>query len=307
MTHTIEAHDLTVRYGDTTAVDRLSFRLDGGRIHGLLGRNGSGKTSLLSVLAGFRRADDGEMTVDGQPVFENPDVVGDICFIRGAGDTVTSDWPDDRVKHALEFAAAVRPAWDQPTADALVERFELRRRQRISELSRGQRSALGITLGLASRAPITIFDESYLGLDAPSRYAFYDLLLAEVAEHPRTFVVSTHLIEEVAALFEQVVIIDCGRLLVQGDADDLRARGATVTGPAEEVDRFTAGRRVLSSRQLGPTRSVTVDGALSDDDRRRASAAGLELSPVPLQDLFVHLTDREQPLAETGASDERRS
>lgn len=299
MTRTIEARDLTIRYGEVTAVDSMSFRLEGGRIHGLLGRNGSGKTSLLSVLAAFRRATGGAVTVDGRPVFENPEAVRDICFIRGAGDTVTSDWPADRVKDALAFAATLRANWDAAFADELVDRFQLPRDTRLAQLSRGQRSALGITLGLASRAPVTIFDESYLGMDAPSRYAFYDLLLADFAAHPRTFVISTHLIEEVARLFEQVLIIDRGRLLLQSDSDDLRERGATVTGPAGEVDRFAADLEVLSTRQLGPTKSATVFGALTGEARRRATAAGLEIGPVALQDLFVHLTEPARELADT--------
>ena len=82
-------------------------------------------------------------------------------------------------------------------------------------MSQGQRSALGVILGLASRCPLTIFDESYLGMDAPSRYAFYDELLADYLAYPRTIVLSTHLIEEVSSLFEEVVIIDRGRLLIQ--------------------------------------------------------------------------------------------
>jgi ABC-2 type transport system ATP-binding protein len=291
VTHTIEIQDLVVRYGDTTAVDGLSARLAGGRIHGLLGRNGSGKTSLLSVVAAFRRADAGTVTLDGRPVYEDPVAVGDICFIRGAGDTVGSDYPGDRVRDALDFAAATRRYWDAAHARALVERFDVPTTKRLGELSRGQRSAVGITLGLASRAPVTIFDESYLGLDAPSRYAFYDLLLADLAEHPRTFVLSTHLIEEVAPLFEEVLIIDRGQVVLQGEADDLRARGATVTGAAEVVDRFVADLRVLGDRQLGPTRSVTVFGDLDDGRRRAARDAGLEIGPVPLQDLFVHLTE----------------
>ena len=300
MSHTIEAHGLTLRYGDTVAVDDVSFRLEGGAIHGLLGRNGSGKTSLLSVLAAFRRATAGHVTVDGRPVFENPAVVRDICLIRGAGDTVSHDWPDDRVEHALRFAATVRPDWDAGFADQLVARFGLPLRARVGALSHGQRAALGVTLGLASRAPITIFDESYLGMDAPSRYAFYDLLLADVAERPRTVILSTHHIEELARLFQQVLILDRGRLLLQGDADELRARGATVTGPADAVDRFTHDLQVLGTRQLGPTRSVTVYGVLDAEARRQARAAGLEIDAVPLQDLFVHLT--EPDLADTGSA-----
>lgn len=291
----IEIDHLTLRYGDVTAVDDLSLDLAGGKVYGLLGRNGSGKTSLLSVLAAYRKATAGEVRVDGRPVFENAAAVRQICFIRGAGDTVNEHfWPDDRVQHALRIGRLFRPHWDQAYADKLLERFGLSRRARTSQLSRGQRSALGIVLGLASRAPLTVFDESYLGLDAPSRYAFYEELLADYMAHPRTFVISTHLIEEVSPLLEEVVIIDKGRLLLHEDADTLRSQGAAVTGPAEAVDRFAAGRTVLGQKSLGPTKQATVYGSFDDRDYACAREAGLELGPVALQDLFVFLTGQKE-------------
>lgn len=291
MSLSIETRGLTLRYGDLTAVDDLSFTLEGGKIYGLLGRNGSGKTSLLSVLAAFRKASAGEALVGGQPVFENPAITSQVCLIRESGDTVEHNWPDDRVEHALSFAARTRPAWDATFASALVDRLRLPLRARLGELSRGQRSALGITLGLASRAPVTMFDESYLGMDAPARYAFYEALLADFMDHPRTFVISTHLIEEVSSLFEEVVIIDEGRLVLHDDAEHLRSRGATVVGPADAVDRFTSGLTVLGEKQLGPTKAATVYGGLDDRHQAAAEAAGIELGPVALQDLFVHLTE----------------
>ena len=303
MTNTqLELRDLTVRYGDTVAVDGLTTTLDGPKIHGLLGRNGSGKTSLLSVAAGFRRATAGEVLLDGQPVFEDPTAVRQICFVRGAGDTVEHDWPGDKVTHALELAAMLRPRWDADLADRLVERFALPLKTRLGELSRGQRAALGVVLGLASRAPITVFDETHLGMDAPSRYAFYDELLADHLEHPRTFILSTHHIEEVASLFETVTIIDHGRLLLHEDADELRARGAAVTGSAKAVAAFTSDLDVLATKQLGPTRSDTIYGELDDNQRHHASELGLDLDPVPLQDLFVHLTDPDRRGTDTSAT-----
>src|SRR5688500_1309816 len=140
----------------------MSFTLEAGKIHGLLGRNGAGRTSLLSVISAFRNATSGEALVDGEPVWENPRVTRKICFIRGSGDTIAGDWPSDKVFDALDFAAAHRPDWDAEYAAKLVDRFGLDTKAHIGKMSQGRRSALGVILGLASRCPVTIFDESYL-------------------------------------------------------------------------------------------------------------------------------------------------
>jgi ABC-2 type transport system ATP-binding protein len=284
----IEVSELVLRYGQVTALDRLTCSLPGGRIYGLLGRNGAGKTSLLSVLAGFLRPSGGQVRIGGEPVFENRRVTRDVCLISGAaylGDV------GDRVDDALAAARRLRPAWDDDYATALLDRFGVDRRAKVGQLSRGQQSALGIAVGLATRAPIIMFDESYLGMDAPSRQAFIDELLAEVTARPRTVILSTHLVEEMAGLFEEVLIIDAGRLVLREEADSLRSRGVAVTGPADAVDRFVAGRTVLGERHLGRTKSATVFGALDGDVRQRADSEGLELGPIGLQDLFIHLTE----------------
>lgn len=285
MTPDIAVEDLTLRYGGTAALDRLSFTLQGGKIYGLIGRNGSGKTSLLSVLAAFRPSSGGTVRVAGEDPFENERITRQICLIRETGDIIP-----DRCHRVLDFARRLRPHWDQQYAQRLVERFKLPPRKYTQQLSRGQQSALACILGLASRAPLTMFDESYLGMDPPSRYAFYDELLTDYAAHPRTIILSTHLVEEFGSLFEEVVMIDQGRLLMHDETDALRARAAAVVGPADAVERFVAGFTVLRQRRLGGTRSATIDGPLTDAQRREAEAAGLQIEPVALQDLFVHLT-----------------
>lgn len=290
MTFPVEVRDLTIRYGETVAVDGLSVKLDGGKIYGLLGRNGSGKTSVLSTVAAFRKATSGTVLVDGAEPFENAAVTRQVCFVRDRVDAQDTE----RVSAALQMARALRPNWDEEYAQALIERFDLPLKKRIGALSRGAKSAVSVTIGLAARAPVTIFDEAYLGMDAPSRYAFYDEVLNDYMAHPRTIIISTHLIEEVGSLFEEVVIIDKGRLVAHDETEALRARGVAVTGPADAVAAFTAGRTVLGDQRLGGTRSTTVYGQLTDEERASARAAGLDIGPVGLQDLFVHLTAEER-------------
>jgi ABC-2 type transport system ATP-binding protein len=279
----IDIDNLRVAYGETVAIDALSLRLDTGKIYGLLGRNGAGKTSLLSVLAGFRRHSGGTVLADGSPIFENWLTTREISLIRDAGETVNLGTVED----ALYFAEDLRPRWDAAYAQELIDLFKLDRKKNVKSMSKGQRSAVGVVVGLASRAPLTMFDESYLGMDAPSRQAFYDALLADFMAHPRTIILSTHLIEEVSSLFEEVVIIDKGRLVVHSPADELLAMGSAVTGPAEQVEEFTRDLTVLGSKQLGPTRSVMVYGPL---DHAEARKAGLETGPIAMQELFIHLT-----------------
>jgi len=287
MSFAVEVRDLSVRYGRSTALEGVSLRLEPGVIYGLLGRNGAGKTSLLSTIAAFQRASSGTVLVDGEDPYENARVMAGTCLVREGG-----DFPEERVKGVLDFAARLRPLWDAELAARLVDRFELPLDKKVTQLSRGKRSALGVVVGLASRAPLTMFDEAYLGLDAPSRYAFYEALLEDYAEHPRTIVLSSHLIEEVERLFERVIILDKGAVLLEEEAESLRSRGRTVTGPQEVVEDFVAGMRVVGRAQLGRTLQVTVLGDLPPGAEQRAVEAGLELGSVPLQDLFVHLTSK---------------
>src|SRR5262249_19755020 len=141
-----------------------------------------------------------------------------------------------RVGEALAFSAAMRPNWDQAYADKLVTRFGLKLRKRYSTLSRGQKSAVGVVIGLASRAPLTLFDEGYLGLDAPVSYAFYEELLEDYMAHPRTIILSTHLIEEVANLLETVLILHDGKALLHESAATLLGKGAQLIGPEALID-----------------------------------------------------------------------
>ncbi|PPF19801.1 MULTISPECIES: ABC transporter ATP-binding protein [unclassified Rathayibacter] len=285
MSAVIEVHDLTKNYGRMRAVDAIGFALEENRIHGLLGRNGAGKTTLMSLLTGQEFASSGEIRVFGQSPVENAAVLSRTCFIKES-----QKYPDDfKVKHVLRSAPWFFDGWDEAFARELVEDFRLPVDRKIKKLSRGQLSAIGVIVGLASRAPLTFFDEPYLGLDAVARQLFYDRLLQDFAEHPRTVVLSTHLIDEVSSLLEHVLVIDQGRLVVDSDAEELRGAAATVIGPRQAVESFTAGREVIARSALGSRASATLPRL---DDAGRASAArhGLELESVPLQQLVVQLT-----------------
>jgi ABC-2 type transport system ATP-binding protein len=283
----VRMRGVTKRYGDFTALDAVSLELRENTIHGLLGRNGAGKTTIMQILTGQGFETAGQVEVLGEHPYENARVLDRVCFIREA-----QRYPDGyRVRDALHAAAILFPSWDQAFADELVGDFALRTKQQIKKLSRGQLSAVGVIIGLASRAPLTFFDEPYLGLDAVARQLFYDRLLADYAEHPRTVVLSTHLIDEVSDLIEHVVVIDKGRVLIDEDADVLRGQAVTVTGPTAAVkayvDRGAEGYTELHREELGGFLRVTLAGAAPDP---RLRSEGIEFEPVSLQQLVVRTT-----------------
>jgi ABC-2 type transport system ATP-binding protein len=150
------------------------------------------------------------------------------------------------------------------------------------------RSVVGIVIGLAARAELTRFDEPYAGLDAVARQLFYDRLLADFTEHPRTVVLSTHLIDEVADLLEHVVMLDRGRVVLDAPADDVHGTAVTVSGPATAVEDFVAGRSFWHTQRLASRASVTMPGPFDFAAQARASTLHLGLEPLSLQQLLVH-------------------
>ena len=143
---------------------------------------------------------------------------------------------------------------------SLLDDFGVRASKAVKKLSRGQRSALGITIGLAARAEVTLFDEPYAGLDAVARQVFYDRLLADFAEFPRTVLLSTHLIDEAAALFEGVIVIDRGRVVLDAPADVLRGVATRVSGPCLAVDALAGAGRCGSGGGSAPRRPSSWSG-----------------------------------------------
>ena len=285
MTTVIEVTSLTKRFGTSTAVDDVSFRVEENTIYGLLGRNGAGKTTMMQLLTGQQFATRGEISVFGQSPVENAAVLGNICFIKES-----QSYPEDfKPKHVFESAPWFFQNWDADFARRLISDFRVPLNRRIKKLSRGELSAVGVIVGLASRAPLTFFDEPYLGLDAVARQIFYDRLLEDFGEHPRTVILSTHLIDEVSALLEHVLVIDDGKLIIDESADGLRGSATTVAGQKTAVDAFIGTRTVVHREAIGGLSSVTVD-RLDAAERKAATAAGLELGPVSLQQLIVRKT-----------------
>jgi ABC-2 type transport system ATP-binding protein len=279
------------RFGKTQALADVSFEVPENTICGLLGRNGAGKTTMMSIVAGHDRPDAGTVQVFGADPFENAPTMSSVSFLRD-----NQRYPDDYyLKHVLRVGPLFHRAWSAELADEIVDRFRLPAKTAVKKYSRGQLSALGVLVGLASRAPLTIFDEPYLGLDATARQTFYDLLLREYADHPRTFLMSTHLIDEMDNLLEHVVVLDRGRVVRDETVEEAQQAAYTATGPAVAVEKVVAGARVLRTHRVGGMVSLTVEGPLTAELMETAAAAGVQVQRATLQDFVAALGALDDP------------
>lgn len=284
MTAAIEATGLTKRYRGITAVDDVTFAVQADSITGLLGGNGAGKTTLMSLLTGQQFSAAGTIKVFDQDPAENDRVLSRICFVRDS-----LRYPNNfRLSHVLAVGQTFYPLWDMDLAQQVIKEFDLPRRRPVAKFSRGMISAVGIMIGLASRAPITIFDEPYLGLDAAARQRFYDLLLDDYTMHPRTLILSSHLIDEIAKLFDTVLVMDKGRLVIDSDADELRGRAAVLTGQADAVEDLARPYTVLRRELMGSIATTTIYGKLDPNLSRRAAQTDVRVSAASLQQLVVN-------------------
>lgn len=286
-TGVLQAKGLCKSYKDKEVLHDLELTIEPGKIYGLIGRNGAGKTTLLGILTAQNTKNSGEVTYNGEPVWENQKALNDICFSRELQPTLFSGNNTLKVSHYLQSAAIYYPNWDRAYASRLVKEFKLDEKKKISALSKGQMSMVTILIALASRAPITILDEPAAGLDVVMRERFYQLLLEDFAQTGRTFIVSTHIIEEAASVFEQVIILDEGRIIENTATDELVEQFHYVSGREDVVDRVTNALEVLTVHKIGRHKTVGVRGDVSK--LAQAREADVDISPMNLQNVFVAL------------------
>lgn len=281
----ITTSGLSKTFGRTEVLHDINLELPAGRVYGLLGANGVGKTTLMSLICNHIFPSSGRVLIDGQSPVENAAVLERTCFIHE-----DQRWHDDfTLDVLLKVAPRFFSGWSAVTAERLAGMFHLPRRTRLKKLSRGQRSALAITISLASRAPYTFLDEPYLGLDPSARSIFYTELMNEISEAPRTIIMSTHLIDEAASLMEDVILMRDGRIEMHADVDTITSEVFTVRGLADDVGQLTSGLEVLSRQSMGRIESALVRGTLNGEAHRRAEELHVAIEPAGLQELVAAL------------------
>ncbi len=283
----LEIKNLYKSYGKTKVLTDVDLTLEENKIYGLLGRNGVGKTTLLNIIANQIRKDSGEVKLFHQEIFENSKVVEDICIVRENGIGIE----DIKVRNIFKKASILYKDWDEEYKNYLVKEFNLNIKKNYSKLSGGTKTIVGLIIGLASRSKLTIFDEPSLGLDAAFRYKFYDILLEDVEKNPRTVIISTHLIDEVTNLFQEVIILKDESVYVKDEVSDLLDKSYFLNGKEENIRSIIKDKEIIFREEFGQSVIIGIFGNLSLEEKEELRENNVDISPIPLQKLFIYLTE----------------
>lgn len=280
----LSCHNLTRKFGDTTALNGVSLCLDEPKIYGLLGRNGAGKTTLLRLITNYIQPTEGTITLDEQNVWENEKAQHQIFLI-----TESSFFEDLTGQRLADIMEQIYPSFDKEQFLSYAKRFELNLKKKYQTLSTGYKSVLRAVAALSVHTPFLFLDEPTLGMDAFHRELFYKLLIESYSESPSCILLSTHLISEVEGLLENVIILDHGKVLIDESSEQLLAQGYCVSGRISDVDDYCSGKNVIGSSVVGGLKTTAILG------ERNNVPDTLDVTGLSLQQLFVQLVGSENP------------
>ncbi|WP_053361499.1 ABC transporter ATP-binding protein [Bacillus sp. FJAT-27251] len=283
----VECNDLTKAYLKKRALKGLTFSIQDNKITGLIGRNGAGKTTLLKLIAGFTKETSGQIRVFGERPFNSLSVSANSIFV----DDQMSFPPALQLGELLEEAARFYQNFDAGLAKRLFDYFGFEADGYHNRLSKGKTSIFNGIVGIASRSPLTIFDEPTTGMDESARKDFYRALLKDYIAHPRSIILSSHHIDEIEDLLEDVLLLKEGKQLLHEPISELKEWAYGIKGPSEKVLKASEGHDILYRQLTGADTLYAAVRDFSGNLPDTAAGAGLEVTPVRVSDLFVYLTN----------------
>jgi ABC-2 type transport system ATP-binding protein len=291
MMSVLEFDSVTKTYGNKKALDSLTFTLGENKITGLIGRNGAGKTTMLKIAAGFMRESSGEVRVFGKHPFNNLTVSANLIMIDNDMNLPAAL----SLEELLEAAANFYPNWDMKLARNLFDYFSLHPKQTHAGLSKGMKNTFNAIIGLAARCPLTIFDEPTNGMDAGVRKDFYRALLKDYIANPRTIIISSHHLNEVEDILEDILLLKDGKQFLHMPVEELREYAVVVSGKEEAVNSWLRGHEVFHKSEVSFGRTFAViRNDLSDEQIAAAMKMSLEFSTISNEDLCLYLTSQEK-------------
>lgn len=286
MSDVIICNQLTKKYKDKKALDSIDLCLGENKIIGLIGRNGAGKTTFLKTCAGYLRPTSGSINIFGSRPFDNIDVLSRLTFID---EEIQYD-ESLTLNDILSLGKFFYQNWDGTYADKLIRYFNLDGRKKYKKLSRGMKTQFNIIMGLSCRAPLTLMDEPTLGLDVAVRKEFYNILMKDYMENPRTLIISSHLMSELENMLEEMVLIHDGKLVFHKSIESLQSYGIILNGKKEVVEPFIKDKNVLKTETFGAGFIAGIENNLSTEDFIYLKESNVDVSKASIEEVYIWTT-----------------
>ena len=278
----LEMRNVTKTFGDFKALDDLTMTVPKGTVYGLVGPNGAGKSTAIRHLTGVYRPDCGEITMEGQPIYENPVLKERIASIPDE----IFHFPSATMEEMHKYYKGIYPNFDEELYQRLYEVFNLPRKGQIRRFSKGMQKQAAFHLSICCRPDVLILDEPVDGLDPVMRRQVWSLILADVAQRGTTVLISSHNLRELEDICDHVGIMDHGKMLLERSLADMQ--GSTVK--LQIAGEIPAGLNILHQSSSGRLHTVIVRGTAEEVERIAAAAkpAYFDVLPLSLEEIFIY-------------------
>ena len=278
----LEMRNVTKTFGDFKALDDLSLHVPKGAVYGLVGPNGAGKSTAIRHLTGVYRPDRGEITMDGQPIYENIAVKERMAYIP---DEVFF-YPAASLEEMRRFYRGMYPKFDDDLFDRLQEVFQLPKKGPIRRFSKGMQKQAAFHLSICCRPEVLILDEPVDGLDPVMRRQVWNLLLGEVATQETTVLISSHNLRELEDVCDYVGIMDHGRMLLERSLADMQGN----TTKLQLVGEVPGDLEVLHESNSGRLKTLIVRGSSQEITLRMQAENPVyfDVLPLSLEEIFIY-------------------
>ena len=290
----IEIKDLNHSFGKKIICNNMNINFEYGKIYGLLGRNGTGKSTLINLIGNQLVCKDGEIKIFGKTVKEDISVLENICIVREKEFFLK----DYKVKSIFNMHSKFYKNYDYNLQNKLCRLFEINEKLTYKSLSRGQKTLLSNIIGICSNCPITIFDEPTVGLDAVNRNYFYDVLIESYSENPRTIIIATHLIEEVENLLEEVVIIKDGDVKITDSLENIRQKAYFISGNKNKINNIFELKDQRPLKHFGDNYTYWYYGDLNKTIKNKMDDFNISYENISLNELFLSMNRKDVTLYE---------
>lgn len=282
----ITVKEVVKKFGDFTALNGLNLNVPKGSIYGLVGPNGSGKTTIIRHLAGIYRQNSGEITICGEPVYENPVIKEKIAYIPDD----LYFFPSANIKDMMNYYKGIYPNFDTNRFDKMREAFQLDEKRQIRRFSKGMQKQAAFWLAMSMRPEILILDEPVDGLDPVMRRQVWSLMMNDVAENGTTVLVSSHNLRELEDVCDHVGIIHKGKTMIERSLSELQENIAKVQFVLNEGQQLPDNFNILHESHVGKVRTIIVRGQLEEIDSKMAAINPVfyDIIPLTLEEVFIY-------------------